>query len=144
MKRDTPFDQPMAVPARRWRWLLGVLIVVLLGVLWASALRQRSGWGNALVVSLAAGFLVWVLVGSFRRFMRSRRRLRVMRGGCLQCGYKLAGTVAMGQTVCPECGTPIDAEVLRYLRWLGPAAAGRGVRTTPEDSSPPMRPDQAE
>ncbi|MEM6553155.1 MAG: hypothetical protein AAF750_13640 [Planctomycetota bacterium] len=103
-------------------------IVVVLGLAWALALQQGSALGHWVVVSLAAGFLLWVVAGSIRRFMRSRRRLRVMRGGCLRCGYALAGTVAMGQSACPECGEPIDAEVLDYLRWLGPAAAGRGAQ----------------
>ncbi len=58
---------------------------------------------------LGGTVLIWAFgPGLILLFMRERhRRLRGSGDECVQCGYDLRGSIAAGQTSCPECGAMI-------------------------------------
>jgi ankyrin repeat protein len=73
--------------------------------------------GDSLVF---AGIWALVFLEWLWRYRNSRRKRRRC-GRCVRCAYFVAGT---SHNICPECGLPIDAPLLRYGRaWtIGGAA----------------------
>jgi hypothetical protein len=63
-----------------------------------------NGAAYGLACAFVSGGWHWVHQGGFRK----QRRLRLLHGLCLYCGYDLQGNVS-GK--CPECGTAVASDM---------------------------------
>lgn len=84
-------------------WVLGALALSMFGPIFA-ALATVGVCGTAAYFSL----------------QQSRREARVAAGMCPKCGYDLRAS----NDRCPECGTPVPEEILRWRRLRPPLEPG--------------------
>ena len=106
------------------RWLFVGSLAELLVCVPAHLVTSRLV-GTWTMIGIWAGILVMVF--SFGPslvllFLRPHYRRERMEGGpaCSNCYYSLRGTIKAGRTICPECGTAIDSDLVE--RWVEAAS----------------------
>ncbi len=120
---------------RRWRrccrqafrhWQMWMLMLaqsgIIFGLAWASdwlhtSLSSVWLWRVGNLFILIAGVSVVVFLSGQVTIYYVRPYLQRERPeACSRCGYDLRGSIAAGQTSCPECGEVLDAEQMKMAQ----------------------------